>query len=172
MKKLLTIMLTLVALTASAQGKWEKVVVEADELKGQEAAEVHLYAQPGIGGIVIWDFNKYQFRLISDEHQFNIESGYSQYTGSYAGIEIMVGIYDDSGKMIDKFKLWLDLEDNSGNRHVRTRDAGGMFNPVGQKGKVKKIFKALKSGKGYVRIVTERYETSDYDLKILPLDIE
>jgi hypothetical protein len=43
-----------------------------------------------------------------------------------------------------------------------------MANPVGQKGKVKKIFKALLSGTGYVRIVAERFQTTDFDMKIIP----
>ena len=47
------------------------------------------------------------------------------------------------------------------------RDAGFMNNPVGQKKKVRKIFEALRSGVGYVRIVTPRYDNSDFDIKIL-----
>ena len=63
----------------------------------------------------------------------------------------------------------LDREDNRANRFVKTRNAGGMFNPVGQKGKVKKIFKHLTSGKGYVRIVCPRYNNTDFDIKITQL---
>jgi hypothetical protein len=70
--------------------------------------------------------------------------------------------------MIEKFKLWLDKENNTRNQVLRTRNAGTMANPVGQKGKVKKIFKALLSGTGYVRIVAERFQTTDFDMKIIP----
>ena len=64
--------------------------------------------------------------------------------------------------------MWLDRVDNNKDRIVRTRDAGGMSNPVGQKGKVKKIFKALQSDGGYVRIVAERFQSTDFDIKIPP----
>ena len=69
---------------------------------------------------------------------------------------------------IEKFKLWLDKESNTRNQVLRTRNAGTMANPVGQKGKVKKIFKTLLSGSGYVRIVAERYHPTDFDMKIMP----
>ena len=88
--------------------------------------------------------------------------------GALSGVTVHVGIYDEHGKMTEKFDMWLDRENNRGNRFVRTRNAGTMSNPMGQKGKVKKIFKALQSGKGFVRIVGARFERGDYDLKILP----
>lgn len=79
---------------------------------------------------------------------------------------VLVGIYDADGKMTEKFKLWLDLVRDSGLKDLRTRNAGGMSNPVGQKKKVRKIFEALRSGAGYVRIVAPRYDNSDFDIKI------
>lgn len=161
-------LLLLAVITASAQGVWEKTVTEADELKGEVASDVYVYRVEGLGSLILWGWDTYQFRLVSEEAQFNIDAGYSSYTGSYAGVGIMVGIYDESGKMVDKFNMWLDRENNLANQVVRTRNAGTMSNPVGQKGKVKKIFKMLNGGKGYVRIVTERFQTTDFDMKIVP----
>ena len=83
-------------------------------------------------------------------------------------LDQLVGIYDENNKLTEKFKMWLDRSDNKANRVVKTRNAGGMSNPVGQKGKVKKIFKALQSDKGYVRIVAERFHSTDFDIKIPP----
>ena len=80
----------------------------------------------------------------------------------------MVGIYDENDKLTDKFTMWLDRVDNKGNMIVRTRNAGGMANPVGQKGKVKKIFKALQSDTGYVRIVAQLFQSADFDINIPP----
>ena len=48
---------------------------------------------------------------------------------------------------------------------LRTRNAGIMFNPVGQAKKVKKMYKHLHTT-GYLRIVAPRHEASDYDIKI------
>ena len=157
-----------VACTAQAQGTWKKTVTEADELKDEVASDVFVYNVDGMGQFVLWNWDEYQFRLISDNEQFNIDSGYSSITGGYAGLQVLVGIYNNDGKMIEKFKLWLDKESNTRNQVLRTRNAGTMANPVGQKGKVKKIFKTLLSGSGYVRIVAERYHATDFDMKIMP----
>ena len=117
---------------------------------------------------MINDFDTYQYSLISEGVQFNIETGYSQFAGSYAGITVLVGIYDGDGHLTEKFSMWLDRVDNMGNYAVKTRNAGGMSNPVGQKSKVKKILKALRSDSGYVRIVAERFQRTDFDIKIPP----
>lgn len=163
-----TISLLLVTLIASAQGTWKKTITETDELKGINGGEAYIYTVPEMGSFVFWGFDEYQFRLISDEAQFNIVVE-SPVAAVYTGIHTVVGIYDNNDKLIDKFKLWLDKEDNKSNAYVRTRNAGALLNPSGQKNKVKKIFKALKSGKGYVRIVCERYNDSDFDIKITPI---
>ena len=157
-----------VSLTTTAQGEWEKTVIEGDPLKGTETTSVYIYTVPDMGSFVLWNWDTYQFRLVSDVSQFNIESGYGRYIGSYSGIKIHVGIYDDNDKLLEKFDMWLDKESNRGNQFVKTRNAGGMSNPVGQKGKVKKIFKVLQGNNGYVRILTERYNSTDFDIKITP----
>lgn len=117
---------------------------------------------------MFYGFDNYQFCLLSDGVQFNIETGYNHFSGSYAGVSVLVGIYDVDGNLIEKFSMWLDRVDKMGNYAVKTRNAGGMSNPVGQKGKVKKILKALRSDSGYVRIVAERFQRTDFDIKIPP----
>lgn len=161
-------LLMAIATSAQEEGTWQKHESKADELKGSTGGTYYTYVVPGIGGFMIYGFDTYQYFLISDSGQFNIDAGYSQFAGSYAGVIVLVGIYDEEGQLKEKFKMWLDRVDNKGNCIVRTRDAGGMSNPVGQKGKVKKIFKALQSGGGYVRIIAERFQRTDFDLKIPP----
>ena len=139
-------------MSAQMEGKWLKKQSEADELKGTSGGTYYSYVVPGLGAFVIFDFNTYQYFLLSEKEQFNIETGYNQFAGSYAGITVLVGIYDENNKLTEKFKMWLDRSENKANRVVKTRNAGGMSNPVGQKGKVKKIFKALcerKTVKGF-----------------------
>jgi hypothetical protein len=175
-KVLLTMLLMLASHFVYGQaienlGVWTRTTREADELKDQEASDVFIYSVTGMGDFVCWSFDEFQFRLISSETQFDIDAGYGQYVGSYAGVTVNVGVYTTEGKLVEKFKMWLDREDNRANRFVRTRNAGGMSNPVGQKGKVKKIFKALKSGSNQkVRIVAPRYNTTDFDITITPVD--
>lgn len=168
MKKIL-LMFTLFTsvISVSAQGTWEKSVTEADELKGEEGGTVYVYTVKGMGSLIIWDWNDFQYRLIS-EHQFDINSGWSQFGGSYSGIKVLVGIYDDKGQLEEKYEMWLDKEKNRANRFVRTRNAGSMSNPVGQKKKVRKLFEALHRDNGYVRMVAPRFERTDFDIKITP----
>lgn len=169
MKKVLSIVVMLmVAMTISAQGEWEVTDVKGDELKGTKDATVYTYSVDGVGSLVLWGFDNPLFRLVSSAAQFNIETGYNRYSGSYAGIKIRIGIYDDNNKLLESMDLWLDRSDNMGNYVVQTRPTKGMNGIVGQKKKVQKMFKALRADSGYVRIVASRYQTSDFDLKILP----
>ena len=171
MKRIVSITIALmmaIAMSAQVEGKWLKQESEADELRGSRGGTYYSYIVPGLGGFMIYGFDTYQYFLISDSGQFNIDAGYNRFAGSYAGVTVLVGIYDDDGQLKEKFKMWLDRVDNKGNCIVRTRDAGGMMNPVGQKGKVKKIFKALQSDSGYVRIIAERFQRTDFDIKIPP----
>ena len=171
MKRIVSITIALmmaIAMSAQGEGVWEKHESKADELRGSSGGTYYSYIVPGLGGFMIYGFDTYQYFLISDSGQFNIDAGYSRYGGDYAGISVLVGIYDENDKLTDKFTMWLDRVDNKGNMIVRTRNAGGMMNPVGQKGKVKKILKALQSDGGYVRIIAERFQRTDFDIKILP----
>ena len=155
--------------TSSGNAGWVITKQEADELKGNEAYTSYMYNQPGEGSFVFWGFEEYQFRIISENGVFNYESGYNQYSGSYSGESITVGLYDDNDKLIEKFNMWLDRDKSKGGNFLNTRNAGSMSNPVGQKGKVKKIFKHLQGNSGYVRIVAARYNHADFDIKIPPV---
>lgn len=136
----------------------ETVETEADELKGTKGGKLCVYSYEGVGSFVVWDWYDPQIRIVSESGIFNINSG--------GWLETLVGFYDNNGKMIDKFNLWLSREDGSGYSYARTVNKGLI--PPGQKKKVNKIFKALHSGSGYVRIVAPRYDAIDFDLKIPP----
>jgi hypothetical protein len=155
--------------TFSGNAGWVITKQEADELKGNEAYTSYMYNQPGEGSFVFWGFEEYQFRIISENGVFNYESGYNQYSGSYSGESVTVGLYDGNDKLIEKFNMWLDRDKSKSGTFLNTRNAGTMSNPVGQKGKVKKIFKHLQGNSGYVRIVAARYNHADFDIKIPPI---
>ena len=155
--------------TSSSKAGWVITKQKADELKGNEAYTSYMYNQPGEGSFVFWGFEEYQFRIISENGIFNYESGYNQYSGSYSGESVTVGLYDGNDKLIEKFNMWLDRDKSKSGTFLNTRNAGTMSNPIGQKGKVKKIFKHLQGNCGYVRIVAERYNHSDFDIKIPPI---
>lgn len=153
----------------SGKGGWEITKIDADELKGNEAYTAYKYYQPGEGSFIFWGFNEFQYRIFSDNGIFNYQSGYNRYSGSYSGESVTVGLYDGNDNLIEKFDMWLDKESDKGGSYLRTRNAGGMSNPVGQKGKVKKILKHLQGDSGFVRIVATRYNRADFDIKIPPV---
>jgi len=167
MKKVLFMIAMLAAgMTAGAQEGWSKMEQKADELTGEDGGCVYMYTIAQFGMFVVWDWEKPQFCLIARDAQFD-----TKVIDRYVGMEVLVGIYDDDGKLLEKFTMWLDKDRSHPNTVIRTRNAGFMSNPVGQKKKVNKIFKALRSDSGYVRIVAGRYNNSDFDMKIYPLDI-
>ena len=146
--------------------QWEVIESEPDELKGIQGGISYTFTDNEIGGFIY--FGDYQFCIFTDDlNFFNIER-----VGADRGAQILVGLYDGNDKLIEKFKMWLDEMDNTAMKFLRTRNMGTMFNPAGQKGKVKKIIKHLNGKSGYVRIVTSRYDSSDFDLRITPYSIK
>ena len=167
-KLLVTFIFTLsctLGMMAQTEGKWHVSQVEPDELKGDPGGSRYVYEVENMGWFIVWDWNEYQF-MISSLHPFATEHVRGMVSSSNGEL-VLVGIYDANGKMTEKFEMWLDLVRDSGYKDLRTRNAGSMSNPVGQKKKVRKIFEALRSGIGYVRIVAPRYDNSDFDIKIL-----
>lgn len=152
MKYLLTLAALLLTLNASAQ--WTKFHKEADELKGTSE---HTTLQYNSGNFVFSLLSDDQFAIKTEEGIFDYE-----YVNGVTGCQVIVGLYKEDGTLQEKFKIWLDKNTSS---ILRTRNAGIMFNPVGQAKKVKKMRKHLHTT-GYLRIVAPRHEASDYDIKI------
>lgn len=160
MKKLLAIALLMVlSMTASAQGTWTVSHREADELIGQTAQDVYMYEAPGIGTVVVWDWKKPDFRLITDKGFFN----QVRLQGSGLCVPVKVGFYDKNGKLKTRFQLIMYCEDNHGMKWIAT---GGYY--LAGRGNIRKILAHMKSGDGYVRIVAELYDRPDFDIKVTP----
>lgn len=161
MKKLLTIVLMLLAgLTANAQGKWEVVHNEADPMKGEVERDVYIYRVDNVGSVVVWDWSKADFRLITNNGLFNTWA-----TSSSVFAPVKVGFYDDNGELEKMLTINLVPEANSMKKRLVTSDFY-----FGGRSDIKKIITRMKSGKGYVRIIASRYNESDYDIKITPFD--
>jgi len=163
-KVLLSIMMLMAAMTVGAQdGRWEKHAVEGDELKGIEPTTAYVYVQEGMGGFVFWHNDDSRFCIISPKVMFNTTVSNGD-TGTLA----LVGFYDNDGNMKEKINLWLTLDTNSGYHKLFAIDWNN--NPLikNHKKNIKKVLEAVKQGDGYVRILTGRYQTDDFDLKIPP----
>lgn len=161
MKKLLIIVsLLLVCMIAGAQGRWEVVHNEADPMKGEVERDVYIYRADNVGSLVVWDWSKADFRLITNNGLFNtwVSSG-----SVFAPVK--VGFYNDNGELEKMYTVNLVPETNSMKKRLVTSDFY-----IGGRSDIKKIVSRLKSGKGYVRIIASRYNESDFDIKITPFD--
>ncbi|MBR5395770.1 MAG: hypothetical protein IK144_11940 [Bacteroidaceae bacterium] len=160
MKKLLTIaLLLLVGLTVSAQGTWSVTHRQADPLLGQEAQDVYVYNVKGLGSLVVWDWSKPSFRLITDQgffHQVAV-------AGTGLCVPVNVGFYDNNDKMTTKFQVIMFIENNTGSKFIST---GGFY--VGGRGNIRKMLSRLKSGDGYIRVVAELYDRQNFDMIVTP----
>lgn len=160
MKKLLTIALVLLAgLTAGAQGKWTYTNYAADALKGQKAYTAYQYQVPGKGSYVSWGWDNPDFRLITERGIFEESVCYEWY-GSFRAYRVLVGIYDGSGELKEKFYVQM-YKESSGPGDKIHLSAMKKQQKLG-----KKISKALSEGDGFVRFICARYSQSDFDLAV------
>ena len=159
MKKFLTIaLLLLTVLTAGAQGTWEVVHREADPMKGQDARDVYIYNAPGIGRVVVWDWEKADFRLITEKGMFR-----TWVSAGAVYVPVKVGFFDEDGNMEKMINVNLIPEDNQMKKYITTAD----HYLLGRKD-IRKTISRMKSGKGYVRIVAELYNQADFDIIVYP----
>lgn len=163
MKKLLTIALLLLAgLAASAQGEWIVSHRDADPMKNQDARDVYIYKTGGYGEVVVWDWDKADFRLIAEKGFFHVLNA-----GGMRIVPIRAGIYDENGELEKIYDIDLVPENNTNNRWIATAD----FYYFGR-GDIRKVMKRMKSGKGYVRFLVEMYDKKYFDIKVKPYQPE
>lgn len=164
MKKLFAIAFLLFAvLTASAQGTWSTGMNEADELKGLLGGPYYRYDVEGMGSFILWDWEDWKFRIITDKGTFYVQSGS---VGKY--VSYSMGLYTLDGQLTDKFENWIEAENISSNTATINTNWWYTHSP---KKKIKKMLQALKSGEGKVRIVCKRNNMQDFDLTITKYDI-
>lgn len=167
MKKLLVITLMMLSgIAATAQGVWSTGMNEADELKGLLGGPYYRYDVEGIGSFILWDWEDWKFRIITDKGKFeeHISSG-KWYTS------INLGLYSSDGKLTDKLESIIEVDHSDPNTATIDKNWMAYYGP-GKKSKIKKMIRSLKSGDGYVRIVCSRVGMQDFDLKITKYDIE
>ena len=162
MKKLLTIaLMLLVELTASAQGTWVTYELEVDELTGEPGGKYMKFVNDTIGSVTIHEGDDFWMRVESCNGNF-----YGIYDTNRVGIvQMLLGLYDDNGKLLDKYEGKIHGTEHLNFRSVWIDKDWSYF---GQKPVLKKIIARMKSGNGYARIVIHRVDMPDFDLKITP----
>ena len=180
MKKQLTIaMLLLVGLAASAQGIWTTVKTPADELKGEKGGTHYKYSVEGLGEIEIYDWNDWLFKVTTYDGGFNFdEIKTKQVYNSNLSVRtvplstpkykcnVLMGLYDNNEALKEKIELEMEVDQHQKCQNLTINKSWYFYPQTGRK--VKKLFKSMREGKGYLRIVANRKEMPDFDIKITP----
>ena len=167
MKKVLFLFLILLAaITAKAQGIWSTSTRTGDELKGDKGGPYYRYEVENEGGIVLWDWNDWEFKVFTTTGEFDV--WYYQNSG-FRYIRITMGLYTLDGKLSEKID-GLELAADQTHKEAWINKKG-LYYPSTRR-KIRKMLKALKSGEGYVRIICARKGVEDIDLKIPPYNLK
>ena len=165
MKKLFTITLLLfIGLTASAQGTWRTVKVEADELKGIKGGENYQFSVDSIGYIEIPDWRKDKIVITTNSGEFEyskqeVVNSVTHMNKTVYVSKVLIGLYNSEGSLLEK----LDGESYfDGENPKSLLVVGRTFTQTRQ---IKRMLKVVQSGTGCLRIVCKRKDMPDFDIK-------
>ena len=155
MKKHILLSLVLITtLSASAQN-WTQYKEGADELKGTQAKSRHFIEIPEEGVVVIDDnfdiFGFVTYNGIFDykpyEYDFNVAIG-------------IFGLYDETGKLVEKKEIMVSVHDDPSNASADSRITLLKNSGISQ------VASWIRNNKGSVRIIIPRYGKSDFDVTV------
>lgn len=168
MKKLFAITLLLfIGLTASAQGTWRTVKVEADELKGIKGGENYQFSVDSIGSIEITDWRKDRIVITTNSGEFEyskqeVVNSVTHMNKTVYVSKVLIGLYNSEGALQEK----LDGESYfDGENPKSLLVVGRTFTQTRQ---IKRMLKIVQSVDGYLRIVCKRNDMPDFDIKTTP----
>ena len=178
MRKLFSITIFVLAfITASAQGTWTTIETPADDLKGEKGGTHYKYSVEGLGEIEIYDWNDWLFRVTTYDGGFDFdEIKTKQVYNSDLSVrtvplstpkykcDVLMGLYDNNDALKEKLELEMEVDQNQKCQNLTINKNWYFYPQTGRK--VKKLFKAMREGKGYLRIVAKRKEMPDFDIKI------
>ena len=159
MKKLFLLFTMLTTTVFSfAQVGWTTEVYNEDELLGTEGYVSYIYTDDKKDYIVLWSNDETNFRIVSNTHIFNYNSGGP---GGSKWFSTTIGLYDEAGKLVEK--TGLDFYIQEGNPRVATSEAV-LRKEIKE---AKKINDFIRNGKGSVRIIAPLYGSiSGFDIVV------
>lgn len=178
MKKLLAIaLMTMLTMSTSAQGTWSTIETPADELKGEKGGTHYKYSVEGVGEIELYDWNDWLFKITTYDGGFDYnEIKTRQVYNADLSIRteplptprykcnVLIGLYDTNDALKEKLELAMEVDQHQKCQNLTVNKKWFAYPQTGRK--VKKLFKAMREGKGYLRIVAKRKEMPDFDIKI------
>ena len=155
MKKIiLVVLLMCMTLTSSAQ-RWVEHYEDADELKGTQASCQHFIEIPKEGVVILED----NFDILGFV-TYNGVFDYKPYENDFNVVMGIFGMYDETGKLVDKRNIMIRVHDDPANARADSR-----INLLGSSA-IKQIASWIRNNKGSVRIVIPRYAKSDFDVTV------
>ena len=77
---------------------------------------------------------------------------------------VLLGFYDKNEALKDKLELEMEVDQHQKCQNLTINKSWYFYPQTGRK--VKKLFKSMREGKGYLRIVAKRKEMPDFDIKV------
>ncbi len=178
MKKLLTIaLMTMLSMSANAQGTWCTIETPADELKGEKGGVHYKYSVEGIGEIEIYDWNDWLFKITTydggfDYNEIKTRQVYNADLSIRTEVlptprykcNVLIGLYDTNDALKEKIELAMEVDQHQKCQNLTVNKSWFPYPQTGRK--VKKLFKAIRDSKGYLRFIVKRKEMPDFDIKI------
>lgn len=162
---------------ANAQGTWSTVETSADELKGEKGGTHYKYSVEGVGDVEIYDWNDWLFKITTYDGGFDYnEIKTRQVYNADLSIrteplstprykcDVLIGLYDSNDVLKDKIELAMEVDQHQKCQNLTVNKSWFAYPQTGRK--VKKLLKAMREGKGNLRIVAKRKGMSDFDIKI------
>ena len=155
MKKLILLSLVFITTLSASSQNWIQYKEDADELKGTQASSRHFIEIPE-KGVVMLDDNLALLGFVTYNGIFD----YKPYKDDFNVAIGIFGMYDETGKLVDKRNIMIRVHDDPSNARADSR-----INLLGSSA-IKQIASWIRNNKGSVRIVIPRYAKSDFDVTV------
>ena len=146
---LLLLVLCVTAMVSTAQNGWQPITIDGDELKGTESYVVYNY-NTGDGILGFYE-NTGIIVIMTDKGIFDYDSD------DYAK-GVVIGLYDKNEKLVEKVQTPTQRTFHVANRGHSAFCVRDDVNA--------KLVEYIKNNNGYVRIVVDRWERGDFDIKV------
>ena len=155
MKKFYLLSLVLLSpLLVSAQ-IWSQYKIDADELKGTQARSSHFIEIPEEGAVVLYD-NQDLLGFVTYNGIFD----YKPYEYDFKVAMGIFGMYDETGKLVEKREIMVSVGDNPSSATADSRIT------VLRNSGIRQVASWIRNNKGSVRIIIPRYAKLDFDVTI------
>ena len=155
MKKLILLSLVLITTLSASSQNWTQYKEDADELKGTQARSSHFIEIPKEGAVIL-DDNHDILGFITYIGVFD----YKPYENDFNVVMGIFGMYDETGKLVEKREIMISVHDDPSNASADSR-----ITFLKNSG-IRQIASWIRNNKGSVRIVIPRYAKSDFDVTV------